>query len=111
MKGGLSTRMGAAMRHAGYHLSRRSEKRKMLLIVTDGAPSDIDERDPQHLRMDAKKAVEELNTQGIISYCLTLDHSADHYVQRIFGQNHYTIIDNVSRLPEKLPTLFASLTS
>ncbi len=111
MKGGLSTRMGAAMRHAGYHLSRRSEKRKMLLIVTDGAPSDIDERDPQHLRMDAKKAVEELNHQGIISYCLTLDHSADHYVQRIFGQNHYTIIDNVSRLPEKLPTLFASLTS
>ena len=111
MKGGLSTRMGAAMRHAGYHLSRRSEKRKMLLIVTDGAPSDIDERDPQHLRMDAKKAVEELNHQGIISYCLTLDPSADHYVQRIFGQNHYTIIDNVSRLPEKLPTLFASLTS
>jgi nitric oxide reductase activation protein len=111
MQGGLSTRMGAAMRHAGHHLSRRTEKRKMLLIVTDGAPSDIDEMDPQHLRLDAKKAVEELHTQGILSYCLTLDPSADHYVQRIFGQNHYTIIDNVQRLPEKLPTLFASLTS
>jgi nitric oxide reductase activation protein len=32
-------------------------------------------------------------------------------VKRIFGENHYTIIDNVNRLPEKLPTLFASLTS
>ena len=111
MQGGLSTRMGAAMRHAGHHLSLRAEKRKMLLIVTDGSPADIDERDPQHLRMDAKKAVEELHTQGIMSYCLTLDPSADHYVQRIFGQNHYTVIDNVQRLPEKLPALFASLTS
>jgi nitric oxide reductase activation protein len=32
-------------------------------------------------------------------------------VKRIFGENNYTIIDNVDRLPEKLPTLFASLTS
>ena len=110
MRGGLSTRMGAAMRHAGHHLSLRAEKIKMLLIVTDGSPSDIDERDPQHLRMDAKKATEELHTNGIMTYCLTLDPSADHYVQRIFGQNHYTIIDNVQRLPEKLPALFASLT-
>ena len=98
------------MRHAGHHLSLRTEKIKILLIVTDGSPSDIDERDPQHLRMDAKKATEELHTKGIMTYCLTLDPNADHYVQRIFGQNHYTIIDNVQRLPEKLPALFASLT-
>jgi|TARA_B110000881_G_scaffold8242_1_gene6382 nitric oxide reductase NorD protein len=39
----------------------------MLLIVTDGSPADIDERDPQHLRMDAKKAAEELYTHGIMS--------------------------------------------
>ena len=81
------------------------------MILTEVLAYDIDERDPQHLRMDAKKAAEELHTQGIMSYCLTLDPSADHYVQRIFGQNHYTVIDNVQCLPEKLPTLFASLTS
>lgn len=60
MQGGLSTRMGAAMRHAGQHLLRQPERRKLLLIVTDGEPADIDERDPQHLRHDTKKAVEEL---------------------------------------------------
>ena len=81
------------------------------MILADGSPADIDERDPQHLRMDAKKAAEELNTQGIMSYSLTLYPSADHYVQRIFGQNHFIVIDNVQRLPEKLPALFASLTS
>jgi hypothetical protein len=110
MKGGLSTRMGAAMRHAGRHLMQRSEKHKLLLIVTDGEPADIDERDPQYLRMDAKKAAEELRRSGILSYCLTLDPEADRYVSRIFGANNYTIIDNVKRLPEKLPTLFANLT-
>ncbi len=110
MKGGLSTRMGAAMRHAGWHLMQRPEKHKLLLLVTDGEPADIDERDPQYLRMDTKKAVEELRQHGILSYCLTLDPEADRYVSRIFGANNYTIIDNVRRLPEKLPILFASLT-
>lgn len=111
MKGGLSTRMGAAMRHAGQHLLKQPERRKLLLIVTDGEPADIDERDPQHLRHDTKKAVEELYSKGILSYCLTLDPDADNYVKRIFGANNYTIIDNVERLPEQLPVLFASLTS
>jgi nitric oxide reductase NorD protein len=111
MKGGLSTRMGAAMRHAAQHLLKQPERRKLLLLVTDGEPADIDERDPQHLRHDTRKAVEELYVKGILTYCLTLDPDADQYVKRIFGENHYTIIDHVQRLPEKLPTLFASLTS
>ncbi len=72
MRGGLSTRMGAAMRHAADHLQRQPERRKLLLLITDGEPADIDERDPQHLRHDTRKAVEELYTRGIMSYCLTL---------------------------------------
>ena len=110
MKGGLSTRMGAAVRHAGHHLLAQSEQRKLLLLVTDGEPADIDERDPQHLRHDTKKAVDELYSKGVLTYCLTLDTHADSYVKRIFGANNYTIVDHVDRLPEKLPTLFASLT-
>ena len=110
MQGGLSTRMGTAMRHAAHHLLRQPERKKLLLLVTDGEPADIDERDPQHLRHDTKKAVEELYSKGIMSYCLTLDPQADNYVKRIFGMNNYTVIDHVDRLPEKLPVLFASLT-
>lgn len=110
MKGGLSTRMGAALRHAGHHLLKQPERRKLILLVTDGEPADIDERDPQHLRHDTKKAVEELYSTGVLTYCLTLDPHADNYVKRIFGESNYTIIDHVDRLPEKLPTLFASLT-
>jgi len=98
------------MRHAAHHLLQQPERRKLLLLITDGEPADIDERDPQHLRHDTRKAVEELHTRGILTYCLTLDPNADAYVKRIFGANHYTIIDHVEKLPEKLPVLFASLT-
>lgn len=111
MKGGLSTRMGAAIRHAGEFLLRQSQQKKLILLVTDGEPADIDIRDPQYLRYDTKKAVEEMSTRGVTTYCLTLDPEADDYVSRIFGANRYAVVDHVQRLPEKLPTLFMSLTS
>jgi len=110
MQGGLSTRMGAALRHAGKFLLHQPQQKKLLLLVSDGEPADIDERDPQYLRLDTKKAVEELATAGVMSYCLTLDPEADEYVSRIFGPNRYTVVDHVHRLPERLPSLFVSLT-
>jgi nitric oxide reductase activation protein len=79
-------------------------------LITDGEPADIDERDPQYLRHDTKKAVEELATRGVYTYCLTLDPHADRYVARIFGENRYAVIDHVRRLPERLPAVFASIT-
>jgi hypothetical protein len=110
MQGGLSTRMGAALRHAGWHLTQQSATKRLVLLITDGEPADIDERDPQYLRHDAKKAVEDLRMQGVHTYCLTLDPQADRYVARIFGENHYAIVDHVEKLPERLPAVFAALT-
>ncbi|BCU06179.1 nitric oxide reductase activation protein NorD [Allochromatium tepidum] len=110
MKGGLSTRMGAALRHAGRHLSQQPARKRLVLLITDGEPADIDERDPQYLRHDAKKAVEDLRMKGIHTYCLTLDPEADRYVARIFGENAYSVVDQVERLPERLPAVFAALT-
>ena len=110
MQGGLSTRMGAALRHAGWHLAQQESRKRLVLLITDGEPADIDERDPQYLRQDARHAVDELATQGIHTYCLTLDPQADDYVARIFGPNNYSIVDNIERLPERLPRVFSALT-
>lgn len=110
MRGGLSTRMGTALRHCGWHLQRQECRRKLVLLVTDGEPADIDECDPQYLCQDAKKAVENLASIGIDTYCLTLDADADRYVSRIFGENNYSILDNIERLPERLPAVFTALT-
>jgi hypothetical protein len=110
MQGGLSTRMGAALRHSGTHLLEQNASKRLVLLITDGEPADIDERDPQYLRHDTKKAVEELAMKGVYTYCLTLDPEADRYVARIFGENNYSIVDNVERLPERLPDVFAAIT-
>lgn len=110
MTGQLSTRMGAAMRHAGHHLAQQRASKRLLIVITDGEPADIDVRDPQYLRADAKKAVEELGRQGVSTYCISLDPRADQYVSRIFGQNRCMVVDHVQRLPEKLPLLYAGLT-
>jgi nitric oxide reductase activation protein len=110
MHGGLSTRMGAALRHAASFLLKQREQKKLILLVSDGEPADIDVRDPQYLRHDTKKAVEELATRGVRTFCLTLDPRADDYVSRIFGPKGYMVVDHVNRLPERLPMLYAGLT-
>ena len=110
MRGRYSTRMGAALRHAGRQLARQPQRRKVCLVVTDGEPADNDVRDPQYLRHDTRKAVEALAREGITVYALSLDPHADLYVSRIFGGRNFTVIDKVERLPEKLPLLYLSLT-
>nr|WP_269808889.1 nitric oxide reductase activation protein NorD [Enterovibrio nigricans] len=110
LNAGLSTRMGSALRHAKTFLSQQPHRKKLLLMISDGAPADIDVRDPQYLHADTKKAVDELNIEGIIPFCLTIDPDADAYVSQLFGQGHFSVLDCVEQLPEVLPSLFASLT-
>lgn len=110
MQGQLSTRMGAAIRHATAALKAQRSSKKLLLVVTDGEPADVDVRDPQYLRHDTKKAVEAAARNGVTTYCMSLDPRADQYVSRIFGERHYLVVDKVERLPEKLPVLYAGLT-
>jgi nitric oxide reductase activation protein len=104
-----STRMGAAMRHAAHYLKAQQADKKLMLVLTDGEPADVDVDDEQLLIQDARKAVAELDQDGIYSYCINLDPKADEYVADVFGRN-YTIIDHVDRLPEKLPEVFIALT-
>ncbi len=109
MHASYSTRMGSAMRHAAHYLGAQQAEKKLLLVLTDGEPADIDAKDPQALIKDTKKCVEELKNQGIYSYCISLDKNADEYVADIFNTN-YTIIDHVDKLPEQLPKVFLQLT-
>lgn len=111
IEAGYSTRMGAAVRHASHYLEGQQADKKLLLILTDGEPADIDVSDDKLLIDDTHKAVEELSAKGIYTHCISLDKKADDYIQDIFSSNGYTVIDNVDKLPEKLPKLFMSLTA
>lgn len=109
MQAGWSTRMGAAMRHAAHYLGARKSDKKLMLILTDGKPSDVDSHDERLLIEDARQAVKELDQDGIFAYCISLDPGADEYVGDIFGRR-FSVIDHVTRLPERLPQLFMALT-
>jgi hypothetical protein len=109
LAGNHSTRLGAVIRHAGGDLRGRKSYRRLLLVVTDGEPSDIDVDDRRYLVEDARMAVHELNREGIDTFCVALDSEADSYAQRIFGPRGAIRIDSIDRLHKLLPAVYLRL--
>ncbi|MCY1297438.1 hypothetical protein D9M70_468770 [compost metagenome] len=91
-----STRMGAALRHATALLSHEAVDHKVVLILTDGEPSDIDVVEDDYLVEDARDAVVSALSQRVRTFCVTLDRRADHYARRIFGERNYLITERAS---------------
>jgi nitric oxide reductase NorD protein len=109
VEGRFSTRMGAALRHAGRCLASHQSYRKLLLLISDGEPSDVDIADRRYLVEDARRAVLSLRHQGIDVFCVGLDAGGDSYLSRIFGRANVIQLDRIERLPEKLPLLYFRL--
>ena len=109
VQGRYSTRMGAALRHATSHLHGEPAGQRAILLVTDGAPSDIDVHDPGYLVEDARQAVAEAREAGVHTACIAVDGAADAYVRRIFGWRNHGIADDVRTLPQRLARMSARL--
>ncbi len=111
LTGKLSTRMGPAMRHAARDLTLQRTHRRLLLVISDGEPSDIDVKDKNYLVEDARKVVRSNSRLGIDTFCVGLDAGGDNYLHKIFGRKNVAVIDNIDRLPERLPMLYLRLTA
>lgn len=109
VRGRYSTRMGAALRHAASHLRAEPSGQRAILLVTDGAPSDIDVHDAHYLIEDARTAVTEAREAGVRTACIAVDGAADTYVRRIFGWRNYCIADDARSLPARLARMSARL--
>ena len=109
LRGRYSTRMGAALRHATALMRAEPPGQRAVLLVTDGAPSDIDVHDPQYLIEDARQAVAEARDAGVRIACIAVDGAADAYVRRIFGWRNYCIADDTRSLPARLARMSARL--
>ncbi len=96
LHGSQSTRMGAALRHASAALAGEKADHKVILMLTDGEPSDVDVFDDDYLVEDARHAVISARAHGIRTFCLTLDRHADRYVRRIFGARNFLIADRAN---------------
>ena len=108
-QGALSTRMGAALRHAGTQFAAGHAEKKILLVITDGEPSDIDVVDNLYLVEDARHAVASLARKGIDTFCMTLDQRADSYVRTIFGAWNFQIVDDATSLPFQVTRAFEKI--
>lgn len=102
VRGRFSTRLGAALRHACGLLRSEPEGQRTLLVVTDGAPSDVDVHDKQYLIEDARHAVQEAKRAGVRVCCLAVDTKADIYVNHIFSWRDYGIADEAGQLLPRL---------
>jgi nitric oxide reductase NorD protein len=111
LESGLSTRLGAAIRHAGAELARQNTHRRLLLVVTDGEPSDIDVDDPKYLVEDARRAVVTLAQKGIDCFCVGLDPAANQRLARVFGRRSFIHIESIEKLPARLPMIYLRLTA
>ena len=111
LKGQLSTRIGVAMRHAANDLMAEHSHRRLLLVISDGEPADIDVDDRNYLVEDAQQAVRRIARAGIDTFCVGLDSGGDNYLHSIFGKKNTAVIDRLARLPERLPMLYLRLTA
>jgi nitric oxide reductase NorD protein len=109
--GRYSTRMGAALRHATSHVKLEKTNHHSILLITDGAPADVDIYDASYLIEDASAAVQECKKSGVRIFCLVLDPQAQSYVSKIFGHHNYRIVDNPISLPKQLASIYQQLVS
>jgi nitric oxide reductase NorD protein len=103
------TRLGAAVRFASRHLARRSAGHRLLLILSDGRPNDVDRYQGPHGVEDARQAILEARASGIFPFCLTVDADASEYLPRIFGQAGHRMVQRPSQLPSALLAVVSAL--
>ncbi len=108
---GFYTRMGAAIRQASKVLSEQQSSQKLLLILTDGKPNDIDHYEGRFGIEDTHQAIIEANKLGIRPFCITVDQQAEDYLPYLFGSRDFTVILHPAQLPIRLPQLYHQLTS
>ena len=103
------TRIGAALRHAGVRLDKRSTKNKWVILISDGKPNDYDKYEGKYGVNDVKQALRELNSKNINSYALAIEAEAKYYLPQMFGQNHYQILTTPVELLQSLVKLYEKI--
>ena len=110
MRPGFYTRMGAAIRYATQQLEQESTSHRLLFLLSDGKPNDIDRYEGRYGIEDTRHAIHDAKRKGIIPFCVTIDNRANEYLPYLFGRQQYVVVHNARELPARLPQLYARLT-
>ncbi len=109
LSSGLSTRLGTALKHAGQSIIHAPSFRKLVIVLTDGEPSDIDAADQQDLVEDARRAAIGLKACGIDGFGVVLDPDGMNAAARIFGRGNTMLVHRAEELPSRLSELYFRL--
>jgi nitric oxide reductase NorD protein len=104
------TRLGAAIRHTTAMLDQEPSSRKLLLVLTDGKPNDLDHYEGIHGIEDSHMAVREARRLGHVVHGIVIDQDGQDWFARIFGRAGFTLLPDPTRLARALPQIYRSLT-
>jgi nitric oxide reductase NorD protein len=102
--------MGTAVRHATGLLNRQLAARRLLLLLTDGKPNDLDQYEGRYGIEDTRTALQEARRAGLHPFCVTIDQEADDYLPYLFGKDGFVLIRHPEDLPSQLLRLYSRLT-
>ena len=109
------TRMGPAIRHAASKLEACDAKTKLLFLLSDGHPQDVDygqdSTDKEYAVQDTKMAFIEAKRKDIIPFCLTVDIAGYDYLKSMCHDIDYEVVNDIESLPQRLPVLYKRLTT
>jgi len=109
LKPGYYTRIGAGLRHAAAQLAERPNRQRLLLVLTDGKPNDIDHYEGRFGIEDTRRAVMEARRAGVTVFGVTVDRDAQSYFPTLFGRGGYAIVGQIAKLPAALPAIYRHL--
>ena len=103
--------MGAAIRHATQILAKRPESLRLLLILSDGKPNDVDHYEGRYGIEDTRMSLHAARAEGLRPFCVTIDREGEAYLPHLFGPAGYSVLRKPEELPVHLPRLYARLTA
>ncbi|MBE2252470.1 MAG: hypothetical protein IAE78_23255 [Myxococcus sp.] len=101
------TRIGPAIRHATAELSACGARQKLLLLVSDGKPSDVDRYEGAYGVADVHRAVLDGQAAGVVTHALAVDPAAKAWLPAMFGHGRASVVAR----PDDLVTVLARVTS
>ena len=111
LRPGFYTRLGAAMRHVSAALLATGSEKRLLLVLSDGKPNDLDHYEGRYGIEDSAMAVREARRQGNHVFAITIDKKAQSYFPKIFGASAYSIAPHADSLTRALPKIYRHLMS
>lgn len=106
---GHYTRLGAAIRHTSARLDEETSRHRLLLVLTDGKPNDLDHYEGRHGIEDSHRAVREARARGQTVHGVIIDEDGQDWFSRIFGRGGFSLLPSPERLTRALPDIYRSL--